>query len=129
MGVRKPPQYIVEALKRYDSDLGLEWDDRKEAWFFTWRGRQFLRWEHEDGVAACRSEALTEGEALRIIKKADTKYGGGVRIKAMMARHREKKKREKEEKDREFDNAAERASDRARVKMNGPRPFVSMAST
>lgn len=133
MPLIEPPKHVRKALKNYDSDLDLEYDDNRSEWWFLWKGQRFLRWEHHDGVVARATAHLTAQEALHIIKKADTRDDGGIRIKAIKERARENRLKEEAERQKQFEYASERAADRARVKVNGKRqyvqPFASSSQT
>lgn len=123
---RMPPQHVVRALQEYDSDLGLVWDENSAVWKFTFQGQPFMAWYHRgDGVPA---QSLTDvDEALSLIKEADNRNDGGIRLQAMMQRVNERKEREKREQRAAREDAAAHARDRSRVKMRGPKLFVSGA--
>lgn len=123
MSSRIPPPHVVKALRAYDPDLGLEWDRDSAVWKFTHRGTPFMPWIHRGGTPAQGDTPV--GEALSLIKEADNRNGGGIRLQAMMQRLKQRKERQKKEHQAAKDEASAHARDRSRVFMRGPKSFVS----
>lgn len=122
---RMPPEHVVRALQAYDPDLGLVWDETSAVWKFTHRGTPFMSWIHRGGVPAQGDTPV--GEALSLIKEADNRNDGGIRLRAMMQRLNQRKEREQREHRAAREEASAHARDRSRVMMRGPKPFVSGA--
>lgn len=122
---RMPPEHVVKALTAYDPDLGLTWDPDSAVWKFTHRGTPFMSWVHRGGGPARADTPV--GEALSLIKEVDNRNDGGIRLRAMNARIKRRQERRKREQQAAKEEASAEAYDRSRVKMRGPRPFVSGA--
>ena len=45
----KPDPRIVRKLKEYDRDLDARWDVEQSRWFVTWRGKDVITCQNEDG--------------------------------------------------------------------------------
>jgi hypothetical protein len=122
--VRRPPAYIVKALRGYCRALGLEWCARIGAWYVTYEGRRLFTLQRA-------SEPIREldgcsDEVLAIVVAADNWRDGPDRLKAMA---RAARKREYEAKERERaagDEARRHGEDMAGVFARGPKPFVQM---
>lgn len=123
---RDAPRAVLAALKRYDRDLGLEWDQVGRCWWFTERGRRSWRYVHADGTVA-RAD-VTVDEALALVKAADNRASGAARLREM-ARAREQRLRgEALDGETAMDSARREAAGRARTWLNGPQPWVGPAA-
>lgn len=121
--MRFPPSNVVAALKNYDENLGLRWDQRRARWKFTFRGRDFMEWKHRDGTPALAD--LPADEALSLVQEADNRNDGGIRLSRMLKRHDAERDKEKVEDRKRMDEASEAAKEHARFNMHGGRPFVT----
>ncbi len=122
--MRMAPDRVLKELEAYDPELGLMWDGRTAAWKFTHKGTPFMTWVHRDGTLA--QADLSVGEALSLIKEADNRNDGDIRLKAMLQRIDAKKEKEAKEDEKIIRETTAQAHDRASVKMRGgPKPFVS----
>lgn len=122
--MRFPPSHVIAALKNYDENLGMRWDQRRARWIFTFRGRDFMIWNHRDGTPALAD--LPSDEALSLVKEADNRNDGGKRMQRMFERVDRKREYEQRERRGRMDEASAQAKEHAGVKLRGgPKPFVT----
>ncbi len=121
--MRTPPPDVVKTLQRYDSDLGLRWDQYRSRWVFTYRGTDLMVWQHRNGTPAMAD--LPADEALSLVMEADNRRDGGGRLRRLQRRVERRREREHAEQQTAMAEASDEAEDRARVWAEGPKPFVT----
>jgi len=121
--MRQPPEHVRAAIQSYDPDVDLRWDEERAIWMFTYQEQDLMPWYHRDGIPARGDTPV--GEAISLLKEADNRNDGGLRLRAMRKRIDERKRKQREEDEALKNEATDEAFDRARVKLNGPRPFLA----
>ena len=122
--MRECPDYIAKALREYDPELRMVWNQRKKQWVF-WRGDMVLfQYRHIDGTTAVND--LSVDEIMFIIRRSDAHANYDLRRREMRQIGELRESRESREKQRrESDN--ERETDSI-VDFFGrgkkPKPFV-----
>lgn len=125
MSIRKTPERINRALREYDPELELRWEDREGCWYFYYQGRKAFAYYHMDGKLAMLPVA---DEAVEVVKRADNKVNGGyARLQAAERHRRERKRQEEKEQRQAMAEAGKEAGERADVyRRGGARPFFNV---
>jgi len=128
MSLRKTPEHINRALRGYDPELELRWEDTEGCWYFYYQGRKAFAYYHLDGKPAMLPIA---DEAVEVVKRADNKVNGGyARLQAAERLRRERKRQEEKEQRQAMAEAGEEAGERADVfRRGGAKPFFEMSNT
>jgi 2-polyprenyl-6-methoxyphenol hydroxylase-like FAD-dependent oxidoreductase len=123
--MRTAPPNVLQALRGYDSRLGLVWNDERHRWFLTYDGAlQLFALHHEDGSPVFE---LNVGELLQILRRTDQAQRGRLywlreadQARARLAAAQERRRREQQ--------AALRreVAERARVLEYGPRAHFTL---
>lgn len=121
--MRVSPRRVTRALRRYDPDLSLVWDDRKHWWMARWKGRNVMVLRHADGRLMQSLDGYTD-EILRLFKRSDNYVDGPERLKAWDRMEGARKYAVQRHEEQVTADASKEASAVARVVVNGPRPFL-----
>ena len=81
MASRTAPRHVADALRKYDPNTEVVWDDRVIGWRFVYKGRACdAILMHDDGVAIME---LDSDEIVRIARQSDMHHEFGNMLKSM----------------------------------------------
>lgn len=123
--MRTAPRHITAAIHQHDRTVDLVWHQEDSTWWFTWKGQLLMPYKHTDGTMAIND--LSADEAVNLLKSVDNPLHGTDKLRAWERRVRRNREVRAAEDAAAMAEAGERARDRARVHMHGPKSFVSAA--
>lgn len=119
--MREAPRNITEALKSYDSSLGVRWDSRTAVWILTRNGRDLFSLYHRDNRPV-RGD-LWEGEVMAIVRESDQRHNPRDLSQAIRRQRYAVKGRRERAQERMIDERAPEARKRARFLAGGRKVF------
>jgi len=121
--VRETPKAIAAALRAYDPALGLAWNQRDEAWWFTVHGEPAWAYRRRSNGRIVQGDPVLS-ECLEIVRAADTRvrgvslFDGMKRSRAKVAASRDR------ERDRMLGDASKEFRAQVRCNASGPQAYV-----
>lgn len=120
---RVPPRRVTRAIRRYDRELALVWDQGKHWWWARWKGRNVMVLRHADGRLMQSLDGYTD-EILRLIRRSDNYVDGPDRLKVWDRQESDRRSALRRQEEQTSDEMRVATDDVWRVATNGPRPFL-----
>ncbi len=122
--MRTPPDSVMKEIRSYDNRLDLKWNGRLKSWQLFWSSRPVMILRHYDGTPMRTLDGYTDS-VMTCIKKADNWNSGDRRLRKMRESDERLADIDAKRSQNVRDEATAESHDRARVFVDGPKPFVS----